>query len=235
MLNKCLKILEPLCLLLVPAALVLCSLFRIEGTALLTMLVAVAAMIPFFLRFERQRPRPRDIMPIVVLAAIAAAGRILFAPFPNFKPVTAILIVTAISFGKQSGFLTGALAALASNLFFGQGPWTPWQMYAWGLVGYLAGVLQEAGWFRKKVVVYLYGVGAALLFGLIMDTWSIIAYVSPITWQAAVIKYASGLPFTISHAVATVVFLVPILAPWTRKLGRIKRKFGIQEANHPQY
>ena len=75
-------------------------------------------------------------MPTVVLAALAAAGRILFAPIPDFKPVSAIAIIAGVAFGRKSGFMVGSLAALASNFFFGQGVWTPWQMYAWGLVGY---------------------------------------------------------------------------------------------------
>lgn len=78
---------------------------------------------------------------LVVLAALAAAGRILFAPIPDFKPVSAIAIIAGVVFGRKSGFMVGALAALASNFFFGQGPWTPWQMYAWGLVGYGARLL----------------------------------------------------------------------------------------------
>ena len=141
MIDKVLAWMEPVLLVLVPAVLILCAYFQVENTALLSLMTVVLALVPYFLRFERRHPRPRDIMPIVVLAAIAAVGRILFAPFPNVKPVTAIVIVSGACLGPQSGFLTGALAALSSNLFFGQGPWTPWQMYAWGLAGYLAGLL----------------------------------------------------------------------------------------------
>ncbi|WP_040196849.1 DUF6580 family putative transport protein [Candidatus Soleaferrea massiliensis] len=225
--TKLLKIIEPLMLCLVPIVLLLCAFFQLPFTSLLILLTAGAAIVPFFLRFERQQPRPRDIMPIVVLSAIAAAGRIIFAPFPNFKPVSAIVIVSAICFGKQSGFLTGALAALASNMFLGQGPWTPLQMYAWGLVGYLAGMLNEHGWFQKPAAVYIYGFLSALAYGLILDSWYIVGFVSPITWQSALLGYGAGLPFSLSHAVATVVFLIPILKPWCRKIRRIIVKFGL--------
>lgn len=220
-------------LLLVPAVLVFCAAYGITAAALLTFLAAVAAVIPFFLRFEHRKPKPRDIMPIVVLAAIAAAGRILFAPFADVKPVSAIIIVGAIAFGKESGFLIGALAAFSSNLFFGQGPWTPWQMYAWGLVGYAAGFLKEKGWFHRRILIYVYGFISALLYGLIMDSWHVVGYVVPFTWQGAAAAYAAGVPFNLTHAAATVVFLIPICKPWGKKLERIKKKYGIKGLQTP--
>ena len=124
-----------------PAVLAACAIANFDQTALLTLVVVLASMGIFFASYEASRPRLRDIMPTVVLAALAAAGRILFAPIPDFKPVSAIAIIAGVAFGRKSGFMVGALAALASNFFFGQGPWTPWQMYAWGLVGYGAGLL----------------------------------------------------------------------------------------------
>ena len=130
-------------LLAVLAGLGLSAVFQIDQTALLSMGVVVGAIVVFFARFEASQPMLRQIMPTVVLAALAAAGRILFAAVPDFKPVSAIAIVAGAVFGRQTGFMVGALAALVSNLFFGQGPWTPWQMYAWGLIGYFAGVLAD--------------------------------------------------------------------------------------------
>lgn len=124
-----------------PVVLAVCTIANFNQTALLTLVVVLASIGIFFVSYEASRPRLRDIMPTVVLAALAAAGRILFAPIPDFKPVSAIAIIAGVAFGRKSGFMVGALAALASNFFFGQGPWTPWQMYAWGLVGYGAGLL----------------------------------------------------------------------------------------------
>lgn len=136
----------------VPVVLIACAASGFEQTALLSFAVVLVSLGVFFAGFEGARPRMRDIMPVVVLAALAAAGRILFAPFPDFKPVSAIAIIAGVAFGRRSGFMVGALAALASNFFFGQGPWTPWQMYAWGLVGYLAGVLAQTGLFSGAIV-----------------------------------------------------------------------------------
>lgn len=214
-------------ILLVVLVLFLSALFRIRQAALLTLVTAFLASVPFFLHFERQRPRPRDIMPIVVMATIATVGNLLFGPIPSFKPVGAIVIVTGISFGRQSGYVTGALAAFSSNLLFGQGAWTPWQMFGWGLVGYLAGVFEEKGFFRRPAMVYIYAFLSGFLFGFLLDTWHIIGFVQPVTWQNALLAYGAGLPMNATLAVATVLFLIPVLRPWTMKLERVKRKFGL--------
>ena len=158
------SILEPLVLILVPATLAVCAVCDYQQAALLTFVVAVAAIAVFFLSFERSKPALRQIMPTVVLAALAAAGRIIFAPIPDFKPVSATCIIAGATFGRQSGFMVGALAALVSNFFFGQGAWTPWQMYTWGLIGYIFGIAAPHEWFDKKPVLLNMGlpVGNAL-------------------------------------------------------------------------
>jgi len=224
---KALKAIEPIMLVLVPLVLVACAYLHVSSTALLSALVVIAAMVPFFLRFELTRPRPRDIMPIVVMSALGVAGRLIFAPLPGVKPVTAITIVTALSFGRQAGFLTGALIMLVSNIFFGQGPWTPWQMYALGLVGYLAGCLADAGLFKTKGVIYVFGFLASFLYGAILDTWTFVGFVTPMDWTTAIATYGAGATYNMGHAIGTVVFLLPIVEPWSRKFERIKRKYGI--------
>ena len=223
-----LKILEPVMLIAVPGSLFLCSIYEINYTAILTLVIVIVSIIPFFFRFEKQKLKPRDFMHIVVLSALAVVGRIVCAPFYSVQPVTAIIIVCGICYGKQSGFLTGALAALVSNMFFGQGPWTPWQMYTWGLVGYLSGAIEQTGALKKNIVVYICGFVLSMLYGFILDSWYVVAYVTPLNWQTALIGYSSGLVYNIVHAVSTSVFLVAILLPWRKKLERIKQKFGIK-------
>ena len=227
--NKLLKITEIIMLVLVPAILILCACFKIEHTAVITLITVILSIIPFFIHFEKQKPRPRDIMPIVVLSAIAVAGRIIFAPFPSFKPVSAIVIISGVCFGKQNGFMTGAITALASNMFFGQGPWTPWQMYAWGLIGYIAGALNNCHLLDKTYKVCIYGFISALFYGFILDSWYLIGYISPITLKTILTAYFAGLPFSLSHAVATVLFLIPIFTLWRKKIDRIKIKYGIYD------
>lgn len=214
-------------LILLPTALLLLAYYQVEQTALLSFVAVIAALLPFFISFERRKLAVRNLLPIVVMTALASAGRLLFAAVPGFKPVLAIIIVSAITFGPASGFMTGALTALASNLFFGQGPWTPWQMYAFGLIGYLAGLLQQKAVFKRPLLVYIYGFISAFLYGIILDTWHVISFLKPITWQGAILVYGQGAIFNFLLAVATVVFLIPIRAPWTRQLERIKQKFGL--------
>lgn len=225
--NKFLIILEPLFIIGAFALLVLAAAYQIEQTALLSTVIIIFAMIPFFARFEYSKPKPRDIVPIVVLSAIASLGRLLFGPLPHFKPVSAIIIVSALAFGPQAGFMTGALSALGSNMFFGQGPWTPWQMFSWGLVGYLAGLLNKTPLFKHKLPVLIYGFISGFLYGWIMNIWYVIGFIKPITTTAVVGAYAASFYFDLTHAIATVVFLIPILGPWGKKLRRIKLKFGL--------
>ena len=224
---RLLALLEVPALAAVPLVLGVCAYFQVEQGALLTVVVAFAAVGVFFASFEASRPALRQIMPTVVLAALAAAGRVLFAPVPDFKPVSAICILAGAVFGRRSGFLVGALAALVSNFFFGQGPWTPWQMYAWGLVGYLAGVLADRGLLDRLPVLYAYGFLSALLYGLLLNGWYVIGFVQPFSWSAALVAFGAALPFDATHGVATVVFLAALYVPWRKKLERIKRKYAL--------
>lgn len=122
----------------------------LNSDILLGLLFLLVSAIPFILVFDKKKPQARELVPIAVMAAIAVVGRTVFEiiPLPNFKPCSAIIIITAVAFGPEAGFLTGALTAFVSNFIFGQGPWTPWQMFTWGLVGFLAGILQNAGAFK---------------------------------------------------------------------------------------
>ncbi len=232
--KKALGYLEIPLLVAVPAALALSAFFQFSQTGLLTAAVAIVAVAVFFVNYESSKPALRQIMPVVVLGALGAAGRILFAVVPDFKPLSAITIVAGMVFGRRSGFMVGALAALVSNFFFGQGPWTPWQMYAWGMIGYFAGVLNDCGAFRNAVAVYVYGFLSALLYGFLLNTWYLVGFVHPITWQSALLVYGAGLAMDAVHGTATVVFLLAIYAPWKKKLERIKVKYGLGGSARPK-
>ena len=124
----------------------------------LTSLLLVGLMfVPFVLRFEGRRPQARELVLLATMTALAVAGRAAFYWLPQCKPVCAIVILTAVAFTPEAGFVTGAAAGLISNFFFGQGPWTPWQMLGFGLVGFLGGVL-FAGRKVRLVPLLLYGV-----------------------------------------------------------------------------
>lgn len=240
-----------------PVALAACAASGVDQAALLSIVVAVASLMLFFASYEKSAPRLRDTMPVVVLAALAAAGRILFAPFPGFKPVSAIAVIAGAAFGRRSGFMVGALAALVSNFFFGQGPWTPWQMYGWGLVGYLGGVLASLGAFDGVNQVFgrvrvepdepdaassrrglakaafglipliAWGFLSGYVYGLVLNVWSIVGFFHPQSIGQALVVYAAALPFDTMHGIATAVFLTALYGPWMRKLARIRRKYAL--------
>ena len=224
---RMLGLLEIPALLSVPVAMVTCVLLGVEATAALTMLVAALAVLLLLASFEASRPLMRQLMPTVVLAAVAAAGRMLFSPFADIKPVPGICIVAGASLGRPCGFATGALAALTSNFFFGQGPWTPWQMYAWGLVGYIAGTLGKERLHRVPWSVYVLGFASGLLYGAILNSWHILGFIRPLNTATALAAYAAGFPLDVTHGVATVVFLAGIWGPWQRSIERVVRKYDL--------
>ena len=207
----------------------------IAQAALIMLAVVALVLVLFFAGFEASRPGLRQIMPTLVLAALAAAGRILFAPVPDFKPTSAIAIIAGAVLGPRAGFLVGALAALSSNFFFGQGMWTPWQMYAWGLVGYVGGVLAARGAFRRRdggvrmAPLLIYGALSAFMYGGIINAYDIIGFIRPLTWEGALLRIVSAVPFDIVHAIATAVFLAALFKPWTRRLERVVRRYELGE------
>ena len=225
--TRLLHALEPLALAAVPLSMAACAILDIEATAGLTMLVALLALLLVFAGYEASRPALRQVMPTVVLASLAAAGRVLFAPLPDVKPVSAIAIVAGSMLGRRNGFMAGALAALVSNAFFGQGAWTPWQMYAWGLVGYLAGVLADAGALRHRWALLAYGLVSGLLYGAILNGWYVLGFVRPLSAAGVVAGYAAAVPWDVVHGLATIGFLALIWLPWSRSIRRVVAKYDL--------
>lgn len=197
------------------------------GYALISAVIISLFIVPFFLSFERQKPKARDIVPIAVMAALGTVSRIAFAMVAGVKPTTAIVIISGVAFGPQAGFLTGAVSALASNFFFGQGAWTPWQMLAWGLCGLFAGMFKNAGAIKGTKSLIAYGVFAGFMFGLIMNCWHIIGFVNPITVGAIVTTFVASFYYDLTHVISTALFLLLLGNMWLKKLERIKSKFGI--------
>ena len=196
---------------------------------IISLVIAVFSMCPFFMVFEGRKPHAREILTIAVLAAIAVAGRAAFFMVPSFKPVVAITIISGVSLGAESGFLVGAISMLASNMFFGQGPWTPWQRLAAGIIGLLAGILFQKGWLKaRKISLCIYGfLATVFIYGGIMNPASLVMASYSITWKNLLAIYMSGLPVDLVHASATVIFLWTASRPMLEKLERIKVKYGM--------
>lgn len=181
----------------------------------------------FFFSFEKRSPSARDILPIVIICVIASVGRVIFAFLPGIQPVTALVIITGVCFGKQPGFITGALCALISNIFMGQGPWTPWQMLAWGSIGFIAGFLPEAKTKLKLILLLIYSFLAGFLFSIIMDIWTVSSLGVSLTTNTILLTFARGLIYNVGHSVGNVVFILVLYFPFSKKLLRLKTKYGI--------
>lgn len=205
------------------------KLFNDRKYNLISIIIAFLSCLPFFIRFERRKPETREIMVIVVMASISATSRIIFAPLPSFKPVTALTATTGIAFGPEAGFLTGSISALVSNMFFGQGPWTPFQMISWGLLGFIAGILGNFNLMKNKIVLIIYAIFAGILYSLMMDIWFVVSIDGLFTLERYKIAIASAVPFTVVYAVSNILFLLLLNKPIGEKLERIKIKYGLIE------
>lgn len=199
----------------------------------ISLLIILETIIPFCMIFESRKPQARELIIISVLCAFAVAGRSAFYMLPQFKPVAAVVIISGVCFGGETGFLVGAVTGFVSNFFFGQGPWTPWQMFAFGIIGFLAGVLFRKGLLPKtKVSLCIFGgLAVLIIYGGIMNPAAVIMGQQNPTVQMLAAAYLSGLPFDLVHAVSTVFFLWFISEPMTEKIERVKIKYGLIDTN----
>ncbi len=213
-------------LILIPALVIAGALVYPERSyAIVSLAVALLACVPFFISFEKTSSTRRLVM-LAVMTALSVAGRFIFAPIPFFKPVTAMVVIAGMYFGAEFGFLTGALSAVISNFYFGQGAWTPFQMFSWGIIGFFAGLLSSQ-LVRSKIILIIYGALAGVIYSLIMDIWTVLwmdGMFNPARFSAAVI---TALPVTLKYVISNMIFLI-ILAPlFGKKIERLKQKYGI--------
>ncbi|WP_379132179.1 ECF transporter S component [Paenibacillus sp. sgz500958] len=209
------------------AVLALTSALQDRHYLLLSLVLLVLSLLPLFVRLERRPIESRELVLLAVLSAVAAVSRIPFAALPSVKPVSAIVILSAYVFGAEAGFMIGAVAALVSNLYFGQGPWTPWQMFAWGMVGLTAGLFRNTRWFRKRTGLLVFGFIWGFLFGWIMNLWMLISLPDALSWGLVAATYASSFYFDLAHAVSNVIFLSILAGSWIKVLERFRRKYGL--------
>ncbi len=197
----------------------------------ISLLIIFYTMIPFFMIFEKRKPQARELVIISVLCAIGVAGRAAFFMLPQFKPVVAIVIISGVCFGAESGFLVGAVTGFVSNFFFGQGPWTPWQMFCFGIIGFLAGILFKKGMLpKKRIPLCIYGgIATFFIYGGIINIGALVMFTGKLNWKALKATYISGIPFDLVHAIATIFFLFILADPMIEKLDRIKKKYGLVE------
>lgn len=197
----------------------------------ISLLIILEAMLPFCLIFESRKPQARELIVVSVLCAIAVAGRSAFFMLPQFKPVVALVIITGICFGGETGFLVGAVTGFVSNFFFGQGAWTPWQMFAFGIIGFVSGILFKKGLLRKtKGSLCIFGfIVTLLIYGGIMNPSVVFQTQAKPTLKMFIATYISGAPLDLVHAASTAFFLWFISEAMIDKIERIKVKYGLIE------
>ena len=222
-------------LVLIPATLYLGTHLRGRWHYLTSTLVILEAMLPFFFLFESRKPQARELVTIAVMAALAVAGRVAI-PVPNFKAVTGIVMITGMAFGPQAGFMTGAVSAFASNFFYAQGPWTPWQMLAYGMGGFLAGLLfgrkttkAPKPWLELALQVFFGFAAVILVVGPLLDACTIFTTGSKLSWRCAMTVLLAGLPHNVTHAFSCAVTVLLLGRPLLTKLNRLKTKYGMLE------
>lgn len=220
-LRKALKFLLPF--VIIPTVAVMGTLVFDEKKHLfISLSIAILTIILFVIGFEEKEISTRRTVIVSVMTALSVAGR--FIPF--FKPVTALTTITAIYLGGEAGFAVGAFSALISNFYFSQGPWTPFQMLAWGLIGLAAGALSE---FLKKskILLLIFGVLSGIAFSMVMDIWTVLWYNDGFDIALYLSAMVTALPHTILYSISNFMFLFYLSKPFGDKLQRIKIKYGV--------
>lgn len=225
--------------LLVPLAVVLFTRLK-QSFYLSGLTIIVLTIAAFFLHFESRKPQARALVLLAVLCALAVASRAAFGFVPHFKPMLAIVMLTGIAFGPEAGFLCGAISGFASNFIFGQGPWTPWQMFAYGIGGMLAGLFalcgilkksprawRDGGW-RDILGLTVFGFLCILLVvGPLLDTSTF--FMAGFSASSPLAIYLAGVPVNCVHGSAVALTMLLFGKPLLDRLRRIQIKYGMME------
>lgn len=189
------------------------------------------AIAPFFVSFEKKETLPREIGAIAALTAIAVISRGAFYAFPQIKPIAAVVIIGAVSFGCEVGFLTGALSMLLSDIFFGLGMWTPFQMLGLGAVGFLCGLIFYSSKYKNNrfILGLVGGVLTFFVYGITVDTNSVLMLADSKSLKAIAAVYLAGVPMNAVFAVTTALVLMLFGKPFIVRLSRLRTKYGIFE------
>ena len=187
-------------------------------------LIMIECMVPIYMNFEKNAAKSPLIVTIAVYCALIVASRAMFYMFPEIKPVTALVVIAGAIFGADTGFFIGSTSMLVSNMYFGEGPWTPWQMFCWGLIGFFSGII-----FRRKtysVMLAVYGfIAAIIIYGGVMNPAAAIMSGAYEGFSELIPYYISGFPIDIIRGIATFVFVILLYRPINEKLERVLVKY----------
>jgi len=219
-LREIFKILIPF--ILIPFSVVIGAIISPERSYLYVSLsVTLLSLLLFISGFDRKQTGTRRMVISAVMTALCVIGRFI----PVFKPITAITVITGVYIGGESGFLVGAVSAFISNFFSGQGPWTPFQMLGWGIIGLLSGMLSRP-LKKNRWLIVTFGTVMGMLYSFIMDVWTVLwgGGFSAELYLAAIV---TAIPHTVIYSVSNMIFLIILAKPFGEKLERIKLKYGI--------
>ncbi len=197
------------------------------GSSLATFLIAGIAslvVLAFTVRFESSHVSPRELAIIALLGALSALLRVPFAAIPGLQPSTYLVVCSGYVFGPVAGFMVGAMTAVVSNFFLGHGPWTLFQVLAWGLAGASAPLLRKAA-LRPRTLA-LFGICWGILFGLMTNAWMWVAFVYPLTLRTFVVTLLNSVGFDAMHAAGNALFLGLLGVRTIRILERYHKRFN---------
>ncbi len=191
---------------------------------LIATVLVILAILAFYFEFEATAVSSKEIALVAMLGTLSAVVRVPFAAIPSLQPSTYLIICSGYVFGPVAGFMVGAVTALISNFFLGQGPWTPYQMFAWGLVGVSAAYLRRFNLGRTWLIVF--GAVWGFLYGWIVNTWFWASFIYPLTWKTFLFYQLNSVWFDTFHAIGNVIFLGLFGMKTIAILERFRKRFG---------
>lgn len=213
--------------LLIPITIIIgVVLLNNKNYLLISLIIVAEFIIPMTALYERKKPKASEIAVMSVLCAVCIASRAVFYPFPQMKPVLALIIIFASVIGAERGFIIGAVSMLVSGFIFGLGPWTPFQMFASALIGYISGIVLSSK--TNKYITAVFGAFLAIIvYGGIMNPASLIVIYKSINIKMLIASYITGFPLDLIHAVTTFFIIILFRDAFSKKLKRLALKFGI--------
>ena len=200
--------------------------FRDRAVSFASTGVVLLMLAGYFYVYEKKNSQAWELVIVALMSALSVLGRIVFAFLPSLKPCSAIIILTAVYYGRETGFMVGAFTALVSNFYFGQGGWTPFQMLAWGLTGYFAGMLGK--WLSKnKILLLIYSALIGVFFSLLMDIYTCLWMDGKVIVSRYIVQVSSAAKVTVSYAVSNIIFTGLFMQPFGRVFKRLCIKYGI--------
>lgn len=201
-----------------------CPLNAFLNWGLVATIVVILAIIAFFFEFEVAAVSSKEIALVAMLGTISAILRVPFAAIPGVQPCTFLVICSGYVFGPVAGFMVGAMTALVSNFFLGQGPWTPYQMLAWGLAGVSAAYIRRFN--LRRIWLVIFGIFWGYLYGVIINAWFWASFVYPLTLRTFVVTEINSLWFDTFHAIGNALFLGLFGMKTIAILERFRKRFN---------